>query len=191
MALTRRNIQLWTEFHRPLLHFVAKRVRNQVDVDDIVQTVFMKIHLHVNDIQDGQKIKQWIYRITRNCIVDYYRKEKSTQPLPDHLLVMDEYEDEDALQELAACIRPMIQQLPAKYREALELTELNGMSQKQLSEHLHLSFSGTKSRVQRGREKLKDLFLACCRIEADRYGNIIDVQAIRNSKCEAGPCGCQ
>jgi len=186
--------RLWTEFHRPLSNFVAKRVRNQTDVDDIVQTVFMKIHLHVNDIQDGQKIKHWIYRITRNCVVDYYRKEKSTQPLPDHLPIMDEYEDENASQELAACIRPMIHQLPATYREALELTELNGMSQKQLSEQLQLSFSGAKSRVQRGREKLKELFLACCQIEADRYGNIIDVQANDSSStCETGtgPCGCQ
>ncbi|RDZ06409.1 hypothetical protein C3744_28710 [Priestia megaterium] len=61
-----------------------------------------------------------------------------------------------------------------KYLEALELYEFQRLSQKELSEKLGISYSGAKSRVQRGRKKLKHLLEGCCHIESDRYGNIVD-----------------
>lgn len=99
------------------------------------------------------------------------------------LQVIDEYDEQDLSKELSSCIRPMVEQLPDKYKEAIELTELNGISQKQLSEQLGLSLSGAKSRVQRGREKLKELLTACCRIEVDRYGNVVDYQKGTDCPC--------
>ncbi|WP_106406126.1 sigma factor-like helix-turn-helix DNA-binding protein [Paenibacillus solani] len=61
----------------------------------------------------------------------------------------------------------ILTRMPDKYREALELSELQGMSQKQLSEHLNISYSGAKSRVERGRELVKEMMTSCCAIEAD------------------------
>jgi len=86
----------------------------------------------------------------------------------------------------------MIEQLPDKYREAMMLTELEGMTQKDLSNQLGISFSGAKSRVQRGRGELKELLTACCHIEADHYGNTIDYHKVLTTEpgCDKAPCGC-
>lgn len=188
------NIELiWNEFYTPLKGFVARRVDNHAAVDDIVQTVFIKIADHISEIKDTQKIRSWIYQITRNTIIDYYRSQKPTDELPLDLQIMDEYDEQDLSKELSSCIKPMIEQLPDKYREAIELTEINGISQKQLSVQLGISFSGAKSRVQRGREKLKELLTSCCHIQADRYGNIIDYQKVEHTDnaCRSeGNCGC-
>ncbi|MEX2104493.1 MAG: RNA polymerase sigma factor SigZ [Bacilli bacterium] len=188
------NIEhLWKEFYEPLKSFVAKRVNNHAAVDDIVQNVFIKIATHISELNNEQKIRIWIYQITRNTIIDYFRKQKPTYELPLDLQIMDEYDEQDLSNELASCIRPMIEQLPDKYREAIELTELIGLSQKQLSEQLGISLSGAKSRVQRGREKLKELLTTCCRIEADHYGNILDYQKTNHTVggCRhEGGCGC-
>ena len=70
----------------------------------------------------------------------------------------------------------MVESLPADYREALILTEYEGLTQRALAERLGLSFSGAKSRVQRAREKLKAMLLDCCHFEFDRFGKIIDYQ---------------
>jgi RNA polymerase sigma-70 factor (ECF subfamily) len=105
---------------------------------------------------------------------NYFRKEKWIDELPSQLQSTDEYEEPDLAQEVIACFESVIQQLPEKYKVALELSELQGMSQKELSEQLGISYSGAKSRVQRGREMLKELLTGCCHIESDRYGNIID-----------------
>lgn len=165
---------IWHQFHNPIKNYVSKRVRDAASVDDIVQNVFLKIYLHIHELKDQGKFQHWVFQITRHAIIDHYRKERPADPLPDELLFDNIADDYYLTQELSRCLRGMIYQLPDKYREALELVELEGMSQKQLSETLGISFSGAKSRVQRGREKLRELITACCHVELDKYGNVLD-----------------
>ena len=73
----------------------------------------------------------------------------------------------------------MIAELPDAYREAVELYELKGVSQQEIADRLGISLSGAKSRVQRGRKKLKSLLSDCCSFEKDRRGNLIGFK--RNS----------
>jgi hypothetical protein len=75
---------------------------------------------------------------------------------------------------LALSLHELIDQLPEPYRQALILTEYQGLSQKQLAERIGISLSGAKSRVQRAREKLRDMLLRCCHFEFDRRGHIVD-----------------
>ena len=83
---------------------------------------------------------------------------------------------QDIQEEVIACLRPMIDDLPENYRQAIVLTEYEGLTQKEISQKLGLSLSGAKSRVQRAREKLKGTLLACCHFDFDRLGNILDYQ---------------
>ncbi len=74
---------------------------------------------------------------------------------------------------MACWLKPMIDDLPDKYREALWLTEFEGLTQVELAERLGISVSGAKSRVQRGRSLLRHDLLDCCQFEFDRRGGII------------------
>ncbi len=85
------------------------------------------------------------------------------------------------------CILPLVQQLPPPYRQALLLTEVEGMTQKDLAARLGLSFSGARSRVQRARDKLRELLLDCCHFEFDRRGTIIDYYP-NCERCATGAC---
>lgn len=174
------NIEdLWDQFHQPLKTYISHRVNDQSIVDDLLQIVFMKIQVHLPNLIDEQKIDSWIYRITRNTIIDFYRTKKTSEILPDVLHFNDSAEEENFTKEATVCIRSTIKRLPEKYREALELTDFQGLSQKELSEKLGISYSGAKSRVQRGRGKLKQLLEGCCHIETDRYGNIVDFRILK------------
>jgi RNA polymerase sigma-70 factor (ECF subfamily) len=64
----------------------------------------------------------------------------------------------------------------------LELTDVQGLTQKELAERLNLSLSGAKSRVQRAREKLKGVLTECCHIEVDRRGRVVDWES-RQQDC--------
>lgn len=184
--------EVWRSFYSPLRNFIIKRVKNDHDADDILQNVFMKIHANLDTLKDDQKLQSWIYQITRNCIIDYFRKEKFQMKtdLPDELPIDQVEEMNDAVKELSACIRPMIQGLSDKYKQALELTELGDCTQKELSDQLGISISGAKSRVQRGREKLKEILLSCCNFEFDRLGNIINYTSRGSSitNCSSSDC---
>jgi RNA polymerase sigma-70 factor (ECF subfamily) len=66
--------------------------------------------------------------------------------------------------------------LPTEYCEALCLTEIDGVTQKEYAEKKGLSYSGAKSRVQRARMMLKDMLLECCHYHFDKYGTVFDIQ---------------
>ena len=78
-------------------------------------------------------------------------------------------------------VAPFIALLPSPYREALTLTELEGITQREAAAMVGISVSGMKSRVQRGRRELRALFEACCNIALDGRGRIIS--------CEPRPDG--
>jgi RNA polymerase sigma-70 factor (ECF subfamily) len=94
--------------------------------------------------------------------------------IPETLPAEDEVIEPDAADILASSMREMVEALPDPYRQALLLTEYEGLTQAELAERLGISLSGAKSRVQRARQKIKDELLACCHFEFDRYGRVID-----------------
>ncbi|KOA19784.1 RNA polymerase sigma factor SigZ [Clostridium homopropionicum DSM 5847] len=67
--------------------------------------------------------------------------------------------------------------------QAILQTEFQNMTQKELSDKLGISISGTKSRVQRARKMLKEMLLGCCELEMDRRGNIIGYKH-KSSQCK-------
>lgn len=158
-----------------------------------MQDVFLKIHTRIDTLRDEEKLQSWIYQIARNVIADYFREHKATVALSEALLLPEEpVVDDDVVKDLLPSVRTMVDSLPAEYRQALLLTEYEGLTQRELAERLGLSFSGAKSRVQRAREKLKAMLLDCCHFEFDRLGKVIDYQpkcaCCTNQECGSG-CG--
>lgn len=175
MALNTSKI--WEELRGPLKQFIARRVKNEHDAEDILQNVFFKIHNSIDNLKYESKLHAWVYRITRNAIMDYYNQRKVMAELPE-IPVEEAYEIEtgtgNPVSEIASCLKSMVDHLPDKYRQAIIFTEFEGLTQKELGARLGLSPSGARSRVQRARKKLKEMLLECCHFEFDRLGNILD-----------------
>lgn len=165
---------LWEQYSRRLLAFIRRRVSNDADAEDILQEVFLRIHRSLCCSDDWGKPDSWVYQITRNLIIDYYRRRRETVEISEDLATEADFEADDPQVRLALSLRATIDMLPERYRQALILTEYEGLSQKEAAERLGLSLSGAKSRVQRARLKLRDLLLTCCHFELDRRGRIID-----------------
>lgn len=89
--------------------------------------------------------------------------------------------DEEIINGLVLYLKSMIDSLPDKYKQAIMLTELGGLTQKELAQKLGMSISGAKSRVQRGRNMLREKFFECCKFQFDAYGNIVEYQHKENS----------
>jgi len=178
---------VWTTFSERLLRFIRKRVANEHDAEDVLQDVFVKIHQRIDQLQDAEKLPAWVFQIARRAVIDYYRARSSTPEqaeLPDELAERREPEPTSA--DVADCLAPMIERLPEPYRQAVVMTELEGRTQRELADTLGLSVSGAKSRVQRGRERLKTMLLDCCHFAFDRRGRVIDYEP-RIATCRA--CG--
>ncbi len=164
--------KIWRENSNHLRRFIERRVSEKSALDDILQDVFIKIHSGIDTLKDSSRLQSWLYQIVRNTIIDYYRTRKPTEEL--HEEISYELDDNNALIELTECLGPMIQALPETYKEAIKLFELEGLDQKEIADRLGISISGTKSRVQRGRIKLKEMLMDCCHFEFDSRGRVVD-----------------
>src|SRR6185312_9496618 len=83
-------------------------------------------------------------------------------------------DDRDAARALAGCVSLFVAALPSPYREAVTLVELEGLTAREAAEMAGISVSGMKSRVQRGRAQLRELFELCCEIAVDARGKVTD-----------------
>jgi RNA polymerase sigma-70 factor (ECF subfamily) len=63
--------------------------------------------------------------------------------------------------------------LPSPYREALVLTELQGMPHKDAAQILGVSLPAMKGRVRRGRQQIQEMLEACCEIALDARGRVL------------------
>ena len=188
----------WEELHGNLRAFISRRVRNQADVDDLVQRVLLQIVKGLASLRDAERLHAWVYRAARNVIVDYYRssagrRETASGGAEDlaeasaETQASSQDDERAALQELAGCMTPMIRQLPPAYREAVTLADLEGVNQADAAARAGVSLSAMKSRIQRGRQQLKAVLEDCCRVQLDRRGTIVAYDPRRPNSC--GPCG--
>lgn len=168
---------VWHEFGDGLKSFIFSKVKNEADAHDILHDTYVKIHDNIHTLKDKTRIKSWIYQITRNLIIDYYRSSNKDQNPDKNFPGFTVPASSNIFMD--AAINDMIKMmddLSPEFCEALCLTEIEGMSQKEYADKKGLSYSGAKSRVQRARVMLKDLLLKCCHYHFDRYGTVFDIQ---------------
>ena len=179
------------QFHKVLYNYIAVRVNNSDDAADILQEVFIKISAKLNSLADGGKLKSWIFAIARNAIIDYYRKNANSKRTDITDKIINEVKsenDEDATKGLDRCLKGFIQQLPEEYRNIIIDSEIKGIKQKDLAAKYNLAYPSVRSRVQRGRIRLKEMLLNCCKIEADSRGNILEATSKNNCGNDCGDC---
>ena len=158
------------EFYAKLKRFIIKHVSNIDVAEDILQKVFIKIHSHIDTLREEKRLQNWVYKVTRNAIIDYYRSQKPIVELPENLPAPQDSSEDETKKELNQCIKGIIDRLPDKYREALILTEYQELTLKEMAKNLGISLSGAKSRVQRAKKKLKAILLERCYQELNQWG---------------------
>jgi RNA polymerase sigma-70 factor, ECF subfamily len=185
---------IWAEVGVSIERFVRRRIDDPHHADDVVADVMLRIHQNLASLDDHERVTAWVFRITRNAITDHYRRtgrrrevltaeiEPDADPSADAWL-----DDQEAtLSELAACIRPLVDALPADYRRALELTDFEGCTQSDAAHIEGISLSGMKSRVQRGRRQFATLVKQCCDVTTDSRGELVDFR-LRTDGCGCPP----
>ena len=186
----------WRALDERIHAFVARRV-SRSDAEDLAQDVLLRLHSHLGRLRERDRLEAWAYQIARNRIADHWRsraavRDSALDELDDDRVVAEPAADDavsvETRAELARCVHPMVERLAEPYREAILLTDLGDRTQAEAAAHLGVSVPGMKSRVQRGRARLEALLRACCRIELDRRGQVVELEQV--GSCGATACGC-
>ena len=175
---------IYSDFKGILLGYIRTKVSDMHDAEDILQNTFVKVASNLDSVHRQEKLQAWIFAIARNTIADHYRKKGSsvsgqfdeelseTTPEPVSTVIATS---------LDCCLMNFLDQLPGEYRDILIDVELKDVKQKDLVDKYKLAYPSIRSRVQRGREKLKQVLLSCCDIATDSRGNLLEVTG---KKCD-------
>jgi len=183
--------EVWREFESSLRAYVGRRIADPHRADDVVSEVFLRVHKNLHTVKDDERVARWLFTIARNAVTDEYRRagrrnedlvDAATLDGVEHPLITTD--EPTAIAELSSCIRPLLQFLPDHYRRAVELVDLQGVSQVDAARQEGISLSGMKSRVQRGRGELRGLLHECCSVTLDARGLPLDF-------APSGDCGCR
>lgn len=164
---------IWIDLNEELFKFILGKVKDEQISKDIHQEVFLKIQTKIYQLKHTSKLTSWVYQITRNTINDYFRKVKGKNISINDLDIPEIDSDSFDYSNLTSCISQKINNLSSTHKEAIILTSFKNYSQKELAEHLKISYSGTKSRVQKAKEILKDNILDCPNVESDSSGKLL------------------
>jgi len=163
------------KYHRQMIHFLFRMVRNQAIAEELAQEVFLRVYRSRDSYRAEAKFSTWLYRIATNLAVNHARDSKHERAAKNvYLDVPDEetgtmpevaddqptVEERLLLDERRAAIRQHVVALPERQRMAVLMHKYQGMDYRQIGEVLKLSESATKSLLFRAyqtlREKLKD-----------------------------------
>lgn len=167
---------IWADLNEELYKFILGKIKDEQISKDIHQEVFMKVQTKIHQLKHSSKLTSWVYQITRNTIIDYFRKASSKNISLDNFDIPETESENFDYSNLSECINQKIGALSSQHKEAILLTSFKNHTQKELAEHLKLSYSGTKSRVQKAREILKDNILDCPNVASDSSGNLLDFE---------------
>jgi len=172
-----------TEFAGKLRSFIRRRVSDAATADDLVQETLLKVYRSHASLPDTQRLEAWVYRIARNTLVDYYRRRRPTEELPESVSAEPADEVAALRTSVVASMRRFLEEMPETYREPVRLAELEGLPLAKVALRLGLSLTAVKTRVRRGRIMLKRKLQDCCRFEFDRMGKVIGWERRK-------PCAC-
>ena len=160
--------KIWNWFNEELYFFILKKVKNKNAANDIFQNSFLKIHGNLHQVEEEEKIKAWVFQITRNEITNYFNQESKFKDVvnPDQQITISDYQH-------ICCFDKFINNLPETYKEVIEMVYIDGKKQNEAAEKLTISLANVKARIRRGKAILKKNFNECCKYEIDKDGNLV------------------
>jgi len=177
--------ETWVEHRDRLMRFVLARGIQSDDAEDIVHDVLAKVLQPGGGPKDSARLVPWLYQVLRNAIVDHWRRKRPTEELPEE--IGDTGGSEGPPESLLSCLEPFLARLDPPDAAVLRQADGEGKGQAEIAESLGLSLSGAKSRIQRARAKVLEMYRACCMVELNRRGGVMDHQP---RACPPAPAGC-
>ncbi|TSB47926.1 RNA polymerase sigma factor [Alkalicoccobacillus porphyridii] len=147
--------RLHRRYAQQIYHYIYTETKSYEDAEEILQEVFYKVATKLHQFKRRSSFKTWMYVITKNTIVDYYRKhtnQLNTVPLQEELLEHNSsFEDLESVSDL----QQAIEQLPLKYRRVLHLRYVEEFSLMDTARIIGVSVMSVKSTQKRAKKLLQ------------------------------------
>jgi RNA polymerase sigma-70 factor (ECF subfamily) len=163
----------WSAFYAALHRFVAARVRNASDVDDLVHLILERA-MSKSEGAEIHSAPGWLFGIARNAVADHYRAQAralmSDAEALDGSVPLGSSEDERVA--VLGCMEPLLATLPVDSARLLRWADIDDRTMQAIADELGITLTAAKSRVQRARKEFVKATRDCCAITVDARGRV-------------------
>ena len=148
--------QIYAAYSGKVMGYIMARVQHRADAEDLCADVFEKVFRRIDEYDQGKaSLSTWIFTITRNTLIDHFRKSKPTEDLDENLsddsTVDASLLEQETLSELAAALNL----LPQELRDIVVLLYYDRKPMTEIAKLMHLSYGAVKLRHQKALTLLK------------------------------------
>ncbi len=150
---------IYLQYYSKVMGYIHSRIRNRADAEDICSDVFEKVQRKLPEFDPAKaSVSTWIFTITRNTVIDHYRRSKPVEELDENLSDNAELDESllnnETLSELAEALRA----LPEELRDIIVLRYYDGKPLTEVAEIMGLSYGAVKLRHQSALVKIRKAF---------------------------------
>jgi RNA polymerase sigma-70 factor (ECF subfamily) len=178
----------WQAHEGELRGYLRHRLSDADAADEVLQDVFLKAMRTGQGFCSLDNPRAWLFQVARNAVVDRFRMERPTEPLPEDL-ADSAPPPEDAMtpvDALADCLTRVLSELAPDDTAILQSCDLQGQTQKDFAVTHGLSLPAAKARLLRARQRLRDRLTTVCRVQFSDGGDVDGHLGRRPESC-AGP----
>lgn len=165
LPVDREVLLVLVENRRRFADFLKTRVNNPDDADEILQTAFATATDKHLSIRDEESAVAWFYRLLRNSLIDFYRKQGSRSrvfELDNSSVINEASTDTELERTVCECLTAIIPTLKKEYSELLQRADLRGEKVSDIAESLGISANNVSVRLHRGRTALRERLVQVC-----------------------------
>jgi RNA polymerase sigma-70 factor (ECF subfamily) len=161
--------QIIVLYEKKVFNLIYNLIRNQDDIEDIAQEVFIKIYRNLKNFKEESSLYTWIYRITVNICIDEMKKRRKVISIDEKIQLNDDEVDLQipdngkSLEEITeekderTKLMGLINKLPESARTMIVLRDIKEFTYQEISDILNINIGTVKSKINRARAMLKKL----------------------------------
>lgn len=135
-SLDRRE-EIYAEYFEKVTGYIRSHIKNDQDREDITSEVFLKVYAKLDSYDERKaSLSTWIYIITKNTVIDYYKNKKSYEELTESIAAEDKVNMDNALDDLADALG----QLGERERDLIVLYYYSGYTLKSVADMMNISY---------------------------------------------------
>lgn len=148
--------EIYEEYHMKVLRFIQSKVNDYYLAEDLCSDVFVRVYEKLDTFDESKSsFSTWIFAITRNRLIDYYRTRKVTEEIPENL-TYDEVEEDDINDEALEKLASALETLDERDKKLIILHYYEEKPLREVADLLGISYIYAKVLHQKVLNKLKN-----------------------------------